>query len=235
MSEELKTIQEAAKAKQEVAKTTGKAIDAAETLGKFISKFIAGPIEQGMGIVHDKLIYMRWERQLRYMEKAHELMKKLNIEEPTRPIPMQLVIPMLQGASLEETDDIQDRWAKLLVNAADADSGVTVTRNYITILEHLTPYEATLLDKIYSVPEDQIRKGVWTKNLPDELIFEAPEGKDMKPHQELELALANLNQLGVIDAHQTWSGTQMMGCVSQTILGRSFINACRLRNEAKAI
>lgn len=235
MSEELKTIQETAKATQEVAKTTGKAIGAAEKLGKFVSKYIAGPLEQGMGIVHDKLIYMRWERQQRYMVKAQEFLKELGLEEPSRPVPMQLAIPMLQGASLEESDEIQDRWAKLLVNAADAESGVTVTRNYITILEHLTPYEAKILDKIYSVPEEQVLKGVWTTNLPDELIFEAPEGVDMKPHRELELALANLNQLGVIDAHQSWGGTQMMACVSQTVLGRSFINACRLRNETKAI
>lgn len=112
---------------------------------------------------------------------------------------------------------------------------MTVTRNYITILEHLTPYEAVLLDKIYSVPEEQVRKGLWTKKLPDEILLEVSEGEDMKPQHELELALANLNQLGVIDAHQTWGGTQMMGCVSQTILGRAFINACRLQNENKAI
>lgn len=169
------------------------------------------------------------------MVRAQEYLKQLNLDTPTKPVPMQLAIPLLQGASLEESNEIQDRWAKLLVNAADAESGVTVTRNYITILEHLTPYEAILLDKVYSVSEDQVRKGLWTKNLPGKIIFEAPEGENMKPHKELELALANLNQLGVIDAHQTWDGTQMMACVSQTILGRAFINACRLRNENKAI
>ena len=235
MSEELKTIQETAKATQEVAKTTGKAIGAAEKLGKFISEYIHGPLEQGMGIVHDKLLYMRWERQQRLMVKAQEYQKKINLDAPTRPIPMQLAIPLLEGASLEESDEIQDRWAKLLVNAADSDSGVIVTRNYITILEHLTPYGAVVLDEIYTVPEDQVGKGLWTKNLPEEIIFEAPEGADMKPHRELELTLANLSQLGVIDAHQTWGGTQIMGCVSQTVLGRAFINACRLRNEDKAI
>lgn len=60
MNDELKTIQEAAKATQEVSKTAGKAIGAAEKLGRFIAKYTHGPLEQGMGIVHDKLLYMRW-------------------------------------------------------------------------------------------------------------------------------------------------------------------------------
>lgn len=35
---------------QEVAKATGKAIDAAREAGGFIAKFISGPLEHGMGI-----------------------------------------------------------------------------------------------------------------------------------------------------------------------------------------
>jgi hypothetical protein len=118
MSDELKIIQETAKATQEVAKTTAKAIGAAEKLGQFVAKYIHGSLEQGMGIVHDKLLYMRWERQQRYIAKAQEYLKTLNLSAPTRPVPMQLAIPLLQGASLEESNEIQDRWAKLLVNAA---------------------------------------------------------------------------------------------------------------------
>jgi hypothetical protein len=72
-------ISETAKAFQEVAKTTGKAIDAGEKFGGFISSYIAGSIEQGMGIFEDKLKYMRWERQVRLMQRAEQLLKKIGL------------------------------------------------------------------------------------------------------------------------------------------------------------
>ena len=234
MSEELKTIQETAKATQEVAKTTGKAIDAAEKLGKFVSKYIAGSLEQGMGIVHDKLMYMRWERQQRYMARAQLFLKQLGLEEPSRAVPMQLLIPMLQGASLEENDELQDRWAKLLVNAADAESRVVVTRNYITILEHLTPYDARVLDKIYSVPEQEFARGFWVCGVVNE-FYPDPSNIDAKnPPAELRLALESLMQLGVITGNPGYSGNPTF-LIYQNMLGRSFVNACKLRDEKQAI
>ena len=76
-------IEETAKAAQEIAKTASKAIEAGEKLGEFISKYIGGPIEQGMGIFEDKLKYMRWERQVRFMQCATELLKSLGLSKPT--------------------------------------------------------------------------------------------------------------------------------------------------------
>ena len=114
MSNESKAIEETAKASQEIAKTTGKAIDAGEKLGQFVARFISGPMEQASGIVEDKLKYLRWERQLRLMKRAEEFMKQLGMTEPSRAVPLKLAIPLLQGESLEDDDDLQDLWANCL-------------------------------------------------------------------------------------------------------------------------
>jgi hypothetical protein len=53
-------VEEESKAIQEAAKATSKVIDAAREAGGFIAKFIAGPLEQGIGIFEDRLKYMRW-------------------------------------------------------------------------------------------------------------------------------------------------------------------------------
>lgn len=116
-------IHESAKAVQEIAKTTGKAIDAGEKFGVFISRFISGPLEQGMGIFEDKLKYMRWERQVRLMQRADQLMKEICLDKPTRSIPLKLAVPLLEAASLEDDDTLQDLWARLLVNAANSAAG----------------------------------------------------------------------------------------------------------------
>ena len=50
MTDDPKSLVEAGKAIQEISKATGKAIDLAEKFGGFISRFVAGPLEQRVGI-----------------------------------------------------------------------------------------------------------------------------------------------------------------------------------------
>ncbi len=54
-------LDEESKAVQEVAKATNNAIEAGRAMGGFIAKYVAGPLEQAMGIWDDKLKYRRWE------------------------------------------------------------------------------------------------------------------------------------------------------------------------------
>ena len=136
------------KATEEVAKTAGKVVDATRELGGFISRYVGGPLEQAMGIFEDKLKYLRWERQIRLFDRATQFLHDRGLNEPNRAIPLQLAIPIMQGGSLEEDDALQDRWAMLLVNAADTE-GPAIRRAYAAILENLTPFDAAILDKLF--------------------------------------------------------------------------------------
>jgi len=144
-------IDEEAKATKEVAKTACKAIDAGMELGKFLSKFIEGPLEQGIGIVEDKLKYMRWERQVSFMEKAMKTIANRGLTVPNRTVPLKIAIPLFQAATVEDDDDLQSVWANLLVNATDKDSGVEVRRSFVSILQDLSFVEVQILEKIYSI------------------------------------------------------------------------------------
>jgi hypothetical protein len=48
-------IEEGAKAVHEFAKAAGKAVDAIREVGKFLAKYINGPLDQASGIVKDYL------------------------------------------------------------------------------------------------------------------------------------------------------------------------------------
>jgi hypothetical protein len=234
MSEDTEAIKEIAKATEEIAKTTGKAIDAGRELGQFVAKFIKGPLEQGIGIVEDKLKYMRWERQVRFMKRADDFMHEIGLKAPTRVVPMKFALPLLQAASLEDDDDLQDRWAKLLINAADAESGVDLKRAYIDILEQISPLEAQILDKIYSLPYEGTRhKGLLTKYLPErvDIVTDDPKLEHERPTPEVELALANIARLGCISIGMSWGGGQLFSIVNPTLLGKSFVKACRLKGK----
>lgn len=224
-------MEEEAKAVQEVAKTTGKAIDAAREAGGFIARFVAGPLEQGIGIFEDRLRYLRWERQFRFMHRADQMLKEVGLPAPTRAIPLKLAIPLIQGASLEEDDELQDRWAALLVNAANAAFGTEIRRAHISILEQITALEAKILDTIYSLPfEAAHHAGIVAMNLPASArIAEENETKFDEPPEEIILAIGNLARVGCLRAGRTMGGGEYFGRVNPTALGRSFVYACRLQ------
>ncbi len=229
MTEEIEIIKETAKAVQEIAKASGKAIDAGSNFGNFISRYISGTFEQGIGIFEDKLKYMRWERQQRLMVKAEQLMKEIGLETPTKAIPLKFAIPLFQGALLEDDNDLQDIWANLLVNAANKNSGIDLKRVYIDILERLTPLEAQILSTIYSLPFEEIQhKGVFTAELPDKASPAVGKKKDeaVEPAENIKLAIASLSVIGCLYQPKTYGGGETFVWVNPTVLGRSFVNTC---------
>jgi abortive infection alpha-like protein len=217
---------------EEVAKATGKAIDAGRELGGFLSKYVGGSLEQAMGIVEDKLKYLRWERQIRLIERADQFLAKKGLPRPSRKVPLQVAIPLIQGGSLEEDNWLQDRWAALLVNAADASSHVEVRRAFISILEDLTPLDALLLEKIYSstkIPD--VKAQVWTTHLPDYVTLEKPSQEDLRPPNHVEISLGNLARLGLITTAMAWGGFAIFSCVHRTVLGREFLKAIAIGQD----
>ncbi|MEJ2391534.1 MAG: Abi-alpha family protein, partial [Gammaproteobacteria bacterium] len=209
MSDETEAIKEAAKATQEVAKTASNAIDAGREMGGFVSRFISGPLEQAVGIVEDKLRYIRWERQRRLIRRAEEYMREQGLSAPDKPIPLKNVVPLLEYATLEEDDTLQDMWARLLVNGTNESTGVNIERSFIEILAQLSPLEAQILQVIYALPfEATQHAGVVTESLPfsAKVAEEKPEKKYGDPTKEVKLALANLARIGCLKFPLTWGG-----------------------------
>lgn len=206
-----------------------KAMDMAEKAGGFIAPLIKGTLAEGIGIFEDKLKYARWERQVRLMERANIFMEEHGIWVEN-PIPLKLAIPLLEGASLEADDDLQDRWVKLIVNSVRED-GIELKRVYIDILERLSPLEAKILDIIYQLPFEQYRHSrLKTFELP-ERISVMGEGEHREPpllNEEVELALVNLARLGCIASAKTIGGGELFSAVNMTLLGRRFYESCTL-------
>lgn len=223
-------MDEESKAVQEVAKTTGKAIDAAREAGGFIAKFISGPLEQGVGIFEDKLKYLRWERQIRYMERAQEFLNIAGLDSPTRAVPIKLAIPLMQGASLEEDNQLQDLWAALLANSANASYPIEIRRSYVAILEQLTSLDAQVLDAIYALPfEAGQHAGISTAELPVRAQIIAKDDSNLPlPPEEIILSLSNLARLGCIRPIMTWGGGESYSRINPTVAGKAFMQACRI-------
>ena len=222
---------------EEVAKTTGKAIDATREAGSFLAGFFQGPLEQVAGIAEDFLRYVRADYQLRWIEKLKWSLKQRGLAGPTRAVPFKIAMSIIREASEEENDELQDRWARLLVNAADTASGVNVQPMYLSILKDLSPQDAQVLDSIYRVVatggNDLVVEGSPIKftvrlkvppTVPE--IFTAAPSLILP---EMQLILSNLERLRLISQDKGYGGVAILGVVQQTLLGREFVRACSAR------
>ncbi len=201
-------------------------IDAVRDFGAFLGRIIGGPLEQAGGIVEDKIRYIRLERQLRLQNRFFQVLRERGLSGPTRTLPLKLAIPLLQAATMEENDDLQDLWANLLANSADADSGVEARRTFIDILSSFTTLDALVFDRIYSIPERHQNEEIWTLCLPDKVTLEQPNVESSRPTADVELSLGNLIRNGCLNSAVAWGGVQITSVVNQTVLGRYLHKAC---------
>ncbi len=245
---------EALKAAKEIAKATGQGLEIVKDFGAFVSRFIGGSLEQGFGIIEDKLKYLRWERQVRFMNRANDFMAEHGSRMQLRPVPLNVAIPIFEAASLEEDDDLQDLWARLLVNSADANSGIQVKRGLVSILQDFSQMEARLLQAIHDAPpmkEEILTKGgpgpldldgrviappmkdsVPTKGLPSEYLEPGEEEEDPGlPSEPVQIGLWNLMRLGCIESAGTWDSLVGIRRVSITALGKTLVKACAASPE----
>ena len=234
MSDEIELAKEAAKATQEVAKTASNVVDAGRQMGSFVSRFVSGPLEQVSGILEDKLRHIRWERQQRLIRRAEEYMRNQGLSSPNKPVLLKNAIPLLEYATLEEDDDLQDMWVRLLVNGTNESTGVTIERSFIEILAQLSPLEGKILQAIYSLNFAATQHvGVVTELLPlTACIAEEGAMKDYKePARDVRIALANLARLGCVKFPLTWGGGEIFTHVNPTLIGREFYVACTERKS----
>jgi hypothetical protein len=142
-------ITESAKAAQEAAKTVRTGIEATQQLGRFVSRITTEPLDTVMGILNDKLQFMRWERKLRLAERGRELLRERGIEGPLRPVPFKLAVPIVENASLEDNNELQDLWANLLASAVDPKFDGLVRSAYIDIIKQFEVVDVHLLNAVY--------------------------------------------------------------------------------------
>jgi hypothetical protein len=118
---------------------------------------------------------------------------------------------------------MQDRWAALLVNAADASIDTEVRRALVSILEDLSAFDAKVFECVYAVDVGtEMEDGIWTKHIPKFVSRERPEG-DIRPSAEVEISLGNLARLGLVASAMFWSGPSPFSCVNKTALGLAFL------------
>ena len=91
----------------------------------------------------DEVRRYRYGRQLECLKKAEKMAKDAGFTPNA--VPIKLLFPLLEGASLEENEDLHTMWAALLANAASPTKKGEVRPGFVAILRQMAPDEAKLL------------------------------------------------------------------------------------------
>lgn len=224
--------EESAKAVQEIAKTTGKVVDVVHDTGEFLAPHVDGVLAQVVGILTDQLRCVRGVRMVRLRQRFQQELLAHGGVEAVRKLPLNFAADALLEGGLEQDDDLQDIWARLLANAVDAASEVQPRRAYISIIKDLSPLDALILEEIYSIDQERWRKAIVTHELPSR-AFPAVDIKLETlpmPSEEVRVALANLERLGLISYGPSFGGGEVFNLVNQSTAGKVFMKAIRRRH-----
>jgi hypothetical protein len=199
MADEIEALKEAAKAVQEVAKTSGKAIDAGRSVGGFLNRVFGAAIEDTVGLLWtDKVAAKRVEAAIYNWERleslAHKVKKRLEKEGviDIRAIPPKVALPLLEYATVEHEEDLHTLWANLLATGMDAREG-EIHRKYVTTLGEMTAVDAFVLSSMFEEAEGEISK----KETRDSTLTYGP-GVD-GTHSHDPVSVITLNRLGLIE------------------------------------
>lgn len=200
-----------------------------------ITKAMLGPAANEVAErIHDEVRLYRFGRQLEMLKKAEKMAKDAGFTP--KAVPVKLLFPLLEGASLEENESLHDMWAALLANASSQESSESVRPGFIAILKQMAADEAALLKEIEEATDGHA-----------EIL--RPIRAQSKPALDRAIAVHNINHMTRLrdgfkrlgEEEATTDSrfrvcTQMLGnlgliddgdIILVTELGRIFLTACR--------
>jgi hypothetical protein len=117
-------------------------------------KMLGPAADEVAEMLRDSIRVYRYQRQLSLLQKAETMASKAGFTPQA--VPLKLLFPLLEGASLEEDESIHTMWSALLANASHPGLLNLVLPSFAEVLRVLTPEEARLLDAVYRYALSQV-------------------------------------------------------------------------------
>lgn len=226
--------EEWAKATKELATCGTTLAEITAKTGGFLATVFGTPIENAAGLIGDQLEYTRWERRNRLIDKVNEYQQERGLTQ-FRSIPPKFAIPIIINATLEEDNDLQDMWCKLITNYSDPNFNVEIRYAFIEILKNITSLDAKILKYIYDTLGEKSKLEQITK-LADYPISvdKIEENISSASHSEIKLSLYNLKKVQCVwdyDSNSIVTGGMAFRARSDkdytlTPLGFTLVEAC---------
>lgn len=124
---------------------------------RFLAAVLGEPAKALGGLALDKINVRRHRNLVAITAEANRYLRDAGIT--AKQVPLNIIHPALEAASLEEDDDLQTIWAKLIANAADPRNISPVLPCFPTTLKDLTSRDVKFLDALYRNASRLMRRG----------------------------------------------------------------------------
>jgi hypothetical protein len=114
----------------------------------FLNRLLGPAVDETGQLLADKVRYRRFRNQVRIAEGAQRLVEAAGLSPV--PVPLQILVPLVEKASLEEDPTVQEMWSTLLANAATAKARHGLHRLCVEVLAGISPKEALILRHVYA-------------------------------------------------------------------------------------
>jgi hypothetical protein len=146
---------------------TGSVVTALQQAAKQGQDFIAAALGhpgESLGAILGNLVFdRRLENAAIVGNRARLIQLNIGIETP-KEAPLNVLHPLLEGASLEEQAEMQERWANMLANACDPRRSGNVLGSFARILTNLTPRHVKFLDALF----ERSNRNPWNPEMTDD-------------------------------------------------------------------
>jgi hypothetical protein len=178
---------------------------ASGSVGGFVEKVAPGLVEAGQWSA-DLIRWFRFKTAVKIFGRAQEMCEQAGINPQA--VAWKTLVPLLENASLEqdpkESDDpdgveaMHERWAALIANAANGDSGPDVPPAFPAILAQVTPAEAAILDDLAGMDYEpaSVENFLFSKRDIAEPYF-GQEEEDRTEYNKALVQVGNLQRLGL--------------------------------------
>lgn len=112
----------------------------------FLDKLIIPSVEETGLLLKDKVTLWKFKNQVKMLNKAKEYCQKHSINPKT--ISLKVLCPLLDYSALEESEELQDKWAILLSNMVDSEQNI---ENHVFpyILSQISSNEFEILENVF--------------------------------------------------------------------------------------
>jgi hypothetical protein len=191
---------------------------AVDAVKHFLQTVITPPLEQVGGLLADEVKLWRFNNQIRIVRKAEERLRSKGMK--TKKVSLKVMAPLLDECSLEDDEDLQNKWAALLANTV-AENSTIKTNIFTSILKEMTSEDAEIFESIFE------HCTIATET--DEGVVIAHRNNAITPkafvnYPEIDLIFDNLKRLRLIREITTHGSSQVPVVVSD--LGLKFMMAC---------
>jgi hypothetical protein len=204
-----------------------------------IMKRLLGPAANEIGLAWgDSLRLWRLKRTVRLLEDVRRITSDAGLQ--LKPVAPRLLFPILEGASLQDDEDLRQRWVGLLTNAARTDYDGGILPSFPDMLKQLTSEEAKFLDRVYDeTSEDEAAKLMSLSKEKGMAPFPVPKeplrSKTLKSAHPITIEslerLMLINRTAGIALPTTIERLNQFAPANylyMTELGRAFVRACRI-------